>query len=153
MLKLSKKTEYAVIAIMDMAGNGNSRLTTAKDLSVKYNIPRELLGKVLQSLAREDVIASQQGVKGGYRLNIPLDKINFHTIIKAVEGPIHLVDCRDGSECNCEQLDYCNIKNPMEFIQMELTRFFNNITLADFKNRFSNLASLVHIEDAGSPGM
>ncbi len=103
MLKLSKKTEYAVIAIIDMAANGKSSLTTAKDLSTKYNIPRELLGKVLQSLAREEVIVSQQGVKGGYRLKLPLDKINFNTIIKAVEGPIHLVDCRDESECNCEQ--------------------------------------------------
>ncbi len=153
MLKLSKKTEYAVIAIMDMAGNGSSRLTTAKDLSAKYNIPRELLGKVLQSLARENVIVSQQGVKGGYRLNMPLEKINFHTIINAVEGPIHLVDCRGESGCNCEQMNYCNIKNPMEFIQMELMRFFNNITLADFKNRFSELVPLVKIERAGAPKM
>ena len=152
MLKLSKKTEYAIIAIMDMAANGNGNLTTAKDLSAKYNIPRELLGKVLQSLAREEVIVSQQGVKGGYRLKIPLEKINFHSIITAVEGPIQLVDCRDESDCNCEQLDFCNIKNPMEFIQLELTRFFNNITMADFRDRFSNLVPLVQIRGAGQHG-
>ena len=68
MLKFSKKTEYAVIAVMDMAVADNGELITAKDLSEKYNLPRELLGKVLQSLARDRLIISQQGVKGGYRL-------------------------------------------------------------------------------------
>jgi len=149
MLKLSKKTEYAVIAILDMAAGGEHDLTTAKDLAAKYNIPRELLGKVLQSLVREEIIVSQQGVKGGYRLNHPLESINFNTVIRAVEGPIHLVDCRDEHACNCEQLDYCNIKSPMEFIQLELNRFFTGITLADFKNRYSGLVPLVQIQSTG----
>jgi DNA-binding IscR family transcriptional regulator len=81
---------------------------------------------------------------------MPLEEINFHRIITAVEGPIHLVDCRDESACNCDQLDYCNIRNPMEFIQLELTRFFNNITMADFKNRFSDLVPLVQIQGLGT---
>ena len=127
MIKISKKTEYAVIAVMDMATTEADQLTTAKDLSVKYNLPRELLGKVLQSLAKQGIISSHQGVKGGYRLALSPDQINFNLIIKAIEGPIHLVDCRIEDECGCNQLDYCNIKTPMEFIQLELTNFFKGI--------------------------
>ena len=146
MLKLSKKTEYAVIAVMDMAAVNSKQLITAKDLSDKYNLPRELLGKVLQSLAKEGVIVSHQGVKGGYRLAMAPGEIDFNRIINAVEGPIHLVNCRTEEECGCSQLDYCNIKTPMEFIQLELTKFFKGITLQDFKEKYAKIVPLIQIQ-------
>ena len=144
MLRISKKTEYAIIALVDMAGNGD--LVTAKDISARYNIPREILGKVLQNLAKNNLIDSHQGVKGGYQLVVPLKEINIKTIIQTVDGPIHLVDCAVEDDCNCGQIDYCNIKSPMEFIQSELTKFFNNITLQDFKDRHVNMLPLLEIE-------
>jgi len=52
MLRISKKTEYAIIALVDMAGNGHDSLVTAKDLSDRYNIPREIMGKVLEKYSR-----------------------------------------------------------------------------------------------------
>ena len=146
MLKISKKTEYAIIALVDMAGNGGDALVTAKDLSDRYNIPREILGKVLQSLAKDNLIQSHQGVKGGYQLVVPLKDINIKTIIQTVDGPIQLVDCAMEDSSNCGQMDYCNIKSPMEFIQSELIRFFDNITLQDFKERHGNLLPLIQIK-------
>lgn len=146
MLRISKKTEYAIIALMDMAGNGRNALVTAKDLSERYNIPREILGKVLQSLAKNALIDSHQGVKGGYQLVVPLKDINIITIIQAVDGPIQLVNCVVEDDCNCGQIDYCNIKSPMEFIQSELTKFFNQITLQDFKDRYINIMPLLEIK-------
>lgn len=146
MLRISKKTEYAIIALVDMAGNGNDTLVTVKNLSDRYNIPREILGKVLQSLAKNNLINSHQGVKGGYQLLLPLKDINIKTIIQTVDGPIQLVDCAVGSDCNCGQIDNCNIKSPMEFIQSELIKFFDNITLQDFKDRHMNLISLIEIK-------
>jgi Rrf2 family protein len=146
MLRISKKTEYAIIALVDMAGNGHDSLVTAKDLSDRYNIPREIMGKVLQSLAKNDLIVSRQGVKGGYQLLVPLKDININTVIQTVDGPIQLVDCTLEDECNCGQIDYCNIKSPMEFIQNELTKFFNGITLQDFKDRHANFMPLLEIK-------
>ena len=146
MLKFSKKTEYAVIAVMDMAAARDDQLVTAKDLSDKYNLPRELLGKVLQALARQGLIQSQQGVKGGYRLALPPERIDFNRIINAVEGPIHLVDCRSGDDCGCTQIDYCNIKTPMEFIQVELTNFFKGITVKDFIDKYAQIVPLLQIQ-------
>jgi len=146
MLKLSKKTEYAIIAILDMSSNEKEKLCTAKDLSLKYNIPKDILGKVLQSLAKKNIITSYQGVKGGYHLQKSLHQINVNTIISAVEGPINLVNCNHKELCHCEQLDYCNIRRPMEFIQLELTKFFNAITLQDFKEKYSKIIPLIQIQ-------
>jgi Rrf2 family protein len=139
MLKLSKKTEYAIIAILDMAGKQVDEWLTAKDLSQKYNIPREIMGKVLQSLAKQGIIISHQGAKGGYKLKASLEQLNINSIVNAVDGPIHLVDCKNDTDCDCGQLDYCNIKTPMELIHIELNRFFDNITLKDFKEKYAGL--------------
>jgi len=146
MLKLSKKIEYAIIATLDIAGNKNGELTTAKDLSGKYNIPPELMGKVLQSLAKEGVILSQKGVKGGYKLFLPLKEININKIINAVEGPIKLVDCTSELDCGCGQETHCNIKTPMVIIQEELTNFFDSITLQDFKDKYNGIIPLIQIQ-------
>jgi Rrf2 family protein len=146
MLRISKKTEYAIIALVDMALNGHEFLVTAKHLSDRYNIPRELMGKVLQRLAKSRLIDSQQGVKGGYRLLIPLKDININKVIQSVDGPIQLVDCAHDENGNCVQQDFCNIKNPMEFIQRELTHFFNNITLQDFKDQHADMLPLIQIK-------
>ncbi len=146
MLKISKKTEYAIIALVDMTMNGNETLVTAKDLSDRYHIPREILGKVLQSLAKSNLIDSKQGVKGGYQLVVPLDAINIKKVIESVDGPIKLIDCTLEDKSNCGQIEYCNIKNPMEFIQNELVRFFDGITLRDFKDKHVELMPLIEIK-------
>ena len=52
MLKLSKKVEYGLISLMHMDSAQNGDLATARELSDLYDIPAELLGKVLQSLAK-----------------------------------------------------------------------------------------------------
>lgn len=136
MLKLSKKTEYAIIALLDIAGNGNEGLTTVKDLSRKYNIPREIMGKVMQSLTRQGLITSQQGVKGGYKSAKDPLHINVSDVIQAVDGPISLVDCKVHDHSTCEQIDFCNIKSPMNFIHSELLNLFNGITLQDFQKKY-----------------
>ena len=68
MLKLSKKVEYGLISMMHMDSVQSGDLATARKLSEHYNIPGELLGKVLQSLAKGRLIVAAQGAKGGYRL-------------------------------------------------------------------------------------
>jgi Rrf2 family protein len=146
MLKISKKTEYAIIALVDMASNGQTALVTAKDLSERYHIPREILGKVLQRLVKKNLIASHQGVKGGYQLRVPLRHIDINQVIHAVDGPIQLVDCSLEDRRDCGQMEYCTIRNPMEFIQNELIRFFKGISLQDFKDRHAELLHLIKIK-------
>ena len=104
------------------------------------------MGKVLQSLAKNGIIISHQGAKGGYKLHIPLEKLNINSIINAVDGPIHLVDCKNEIDCECSQIDYCNIKTPMELLHIELNRFFDNITLKDFKEKYAGLIPIGNIQ-------
>jgi Rrf2 family protein len=137
MLKLSKKTEYAMIALMAMTNSNGDKLYTAKELSQRYNIPPEIMGKVMQSLAKNNLIISHQGVKGGYHLKDNLSDINIISVITAVEGPLKVVDCVTHDSCSCNQISFCNIKGPMEMIQNELYSFLGNISLKDLKDKYT----------------
>lgn len=135
MLKLSKKVEYALISMIYMAERRPGELTTSRELAQHFNIPQEIIGKVLQSLSRSGLITSVQGVKGGYHLAHLPEEIKLGGVIKAVDGPIRVVSCVDNSEgCDCDQMHYCNIRNPMEIIQIQLMRFFDTITLKDLQD-------------------
>lgn len=134
MLKISKKVEYALIGMLHMSMKKQEELTTAKELSACYNIPLDLMGKVLQRLAKTGLIRSEQGVKGGYQLNIALPEMSIGTILQVVDGPVKIVNCiRLEDHLNCEQESHCIIRNPMLVIQERLDDFFKNLSLQDIR--------------------
>ena len=146
MLKMSKKVEYALIGMLHMSQKSREELTTAKEFSTCYNIPPEIMGKVLQLLVKAGLIQSVQGVKGGYRLDKPVERVNISDIYNAIEGSWQIVNCIRRHEMgNCEQIYACNIRNPMEVIQKKLESFFDTITLKDLETEVKNTGPLKHI--------
>lgn len=133
MLKLSKKVEYALIAMMHMDAKRNGDLTTAREISEDYHIPGELLGKVLQSLAKVPLIQSVQGSKGGYRLMRELEKITLGEVVQAVEGPVQIAACQGDPSC-CEQFPNCNIRKPVIQVQQQLLGYMFGLPLSTFRS-------------------
>ncbi len=136
MLRLTKKTEYAIIAIKHIINQSKNRsngdiVVSAAEISERFNIPRGILGKVLQQLARHELIRSIQGVSGGYTLAKAPEEISLRDIVNVIEGPLAMVECSALAGDDCSQLDKCNIQSPILSIQRRLTQYFENITLAD----------------------
>ena len=71
MLRLSKKADYALIAMKHLAMRPDSASASAREIAEQYDIPIELMAKVLQRLARRGLLTSHQGTRGGYRLGRP----------------------------------------------------------------------------------
>jgi len=137
MIRFSKKVEYALIAMLEMAGQQDqSELVTAKSLAMQYEIPSEILGKVLQTLAKNGLLLSVQGMKGGYTLAAPAGKINLWQIVQAVDGPVVVVPCLADSIEECGQHQHCNIRTPMQIIQTQLESFFSDISLSDVRKEY-----------------
>ncbi len=120
------------MAILHMAELPSSEWATAKGIAERYSIPAELLGKVMQSLARATLLVSMPGARGGYRLQQPLDRMNLGSVIEAVEGPILLTDCQENPD-RCPQLHTCNIKEPIQQIHTQLVQYIYNISLNSFR--------------------
>jgi Rrf2 family protein len=131
MFKLSKKVEYGLIAVKHIAAQRTGDILTAKEISEKYDIPHDLLSKVLQRLAREKVIASHQGVKGGYTLAMNPDDLKISSLIEAIEGPQHITGCMTGRDELCNQYETCIIKDPLAKVQTNINGVFNRMTLSE----------------------
>ena len=138
MIKLSKKVEYGLISLIHISTLAKDELTTSREIANLYGIPVEILGKVLQALAKNGIVESIQGVKGGYRLEKSLERIVFGEVIEAVEGPIHLTPCTC-EDYVCEQEPHCNIKEPVFHFQNQLMKFVYGITLDTFRNKSHSL--------------
>lgn len=129
MLKLTKKIEYALIALQHMQGKDKNDITSAKEVAEIFDLPVSLLAKVLQQLAKHDIIEPIQGPSGGYRLNKPLETVKLNDFIEIIEGPVGLVDCLHDPDCS--HMVTCNIRVPIERINNTIKDLFSNMTLAD----------------------
>ncbi len=131
MLKLSKKVEYGLIAVKHIATQNTGDVLTAKEISKRYDIPFELLSKILQRLAKEKIIASYQGVKGGYTLVMNPTELKISSLIEAIDGPQHITGCMGNSDELCTQFNTCTIKNPLAKVQSNINNVFDKLTLSE----------------------
>ena len=129
MLKLTRKVEYALIALRHMQGKELESVSSTKEIAVRYNIPIEILAKTLQHLAKENIIEPISGPHGGYRLKAQLGDINLVEFFERVEGPLGLSDCFYDS--NCLQIDYCNIRTPIQRINANMMSMFRSMSVQD----------------------
>jgi Rrf2 family protein len=112
MLRLSKKTDYALLAMRHLAANADRGAVSARELAETYDIPAELLAKVLQKLVRGRLLESQQGIRGGYALARPAAAMSVADVIQAVDGPLMVTACSE-SDHSCDQFSKCNIRDPL----------------------------------------
>ncbi len=127
MLKLSKKVDYALMALMHLAGHDGSCST--REMAAVYGMPQDLLAKVLQRLAREGLVVSHQGTKGGYQLRRAADAITVVHVIEIVEGPLSLTQCWTDLGA-CDQFDTCNIKSPLQRLNDHVLLTLSRVTIA-----------------------
>jgi Rrf2 family protein len=112
MLRLSKKADYALMAMKHLATHNDAASTSARAIAEEYNIPLELMAKVLQLLARRGLLLSHQGTRGGYTLSKSPSSISVADIIQAIDGPLTVTACSTEAE-NCEQYAKCSVRDPL----------------------------------------
>lgn len=130
MLRLSKKADYALIALSYMAAPGQRRTVTAREVAEHHAIPVELLAKVLQRLVRSGVLTSIQGIRGGYQLARTPGAISVAEVVEAIDGPLMLTACDDRAD-NCEQYDKCSIRDPLHRIRERIVTALHECSVAE----------------------
>jgi Rrf2 family protein len=116
MLRLSKKADYALLAMRHLAAHSDRGAVSARELAETYDLPPELLAKVLQKLVRGQLLTSIQGIRGGYGLARPAASISVADVITAVDGPLTVTACSETNH-NCDQYSKCNIRDPLWHIK------------------------------------
>ena len=117
MLRLSKKADYALIALSYMATPGQRPVVSAREMAERHDVPLELLAKVLQRLVRRGLLTSVQGINGGYTLARPAAELSVAQVVEAIDGPLTLTACADADDDPCTQFAKCNIRDPLHRIR------------------------------------
>jgi FeS assembly SUF system regulator len=131
MLRLSKLTDYAVVVLVRLSGMDG--VQTSPGIAAATGIPEPTVAKVLKTLAGGDLVSSQRGAKGGYRLNRDLSAIPIADVIAAIDGPIALTACVDGSSVGCDSQALCPMRGRWDPVNDAIQKALSSITLADMQ--------------------
>jgi Rrf2 family protein len=144
MLRLSKKADYALMAMKHLAQKTGVCSTSAREIAEQYDIPIELMAKVLQRLVRTGLLVSTQGTRGGYTLSRPSTFISVADVIQAIDGPFTVTACST-ENVGCEQYSKCNIRDPLWQIRERIVAALGTVTIAEMANDNVATASAVAV--------
>jgi len=132
MLTLTRKTEYAIIAVSHLA-NAGDKVVSARDIAEQHSVPLPLLMNVLKRLNRTGHVNSVRGARGGYMLALPPGKISLADLIAAVEGPVHLTRCTNTAKTRrvCGLTSTCPVRSSLVKVHQRLYSFLSSVTIAD----------------------
>lgn len=87
-MRVSAKSDYALRALIELAGRDDGEAVSAEELGRLQDIPRNFLQAILADLRRADVLVSQRGKSGGWRLARRPEEVSVADVIRAVDGPL-----------------------------------------------------------------
>lgn len=132
MLKLTKKADYALMAMKHLAEHAPKGALSAKDISDAYAIPQEALAKILQRLAKARLLTSQHGINGGYILARDAKTISAFEVIQAIDGPLFITSCVT-VRGECGQSNTCTVREPLRKVNESIEQVLKNIKISHMR--------------------
>jgi len=130
MLKLNRLTDYAVV-VLSRLSKQVGMVQTANEISDGTGLPMPTVSKILKLMAGSSLIESHRGVNGGYSLSRGADSVRVSEIIEALEGPIALTACVDGTTDQCTIEGSCPMRGNWNTVNDAIRTALSGVTLAD----------------------
>ena len=106
-MRLTAKSEYGLIAMIDLACSFGSGPVSAREISERREIPPRFLEQLFVALRRAGVVSAVRGAKGGFVLTRQPDEISVLEIVEALEGPLETSVCDSERESGCTRSGAC----------------------------------------------
>ena len=133
MLKISRLTDYGLLASVYLARNGG-QVIAAREVAEFYHLPVPAVTKVLKTLHHGGLISSQRGVAGGYLFEGDPEAVTLGQLIELMEGPWDLTECEtldhDGN-ATCAIRVACPSRRFMFGVNRAIKGAFEQVTLGD----------------------
>jgi FeS assembly SUF system regulator len=130
MIRIGRLTDYGIVLLTHMAAEPE-RLHNAAELALDVRLPAPTVSKLLRILAREGLLQSQRGVKGGYGLAKSPNEVSVAEIIRALEGPIALTTCNSDTLKECKHEPVCPVRGPWHKINRAVCDALEGVRLSD----------------------
>ena len=142
MVKLNRTTEYGLIALRYMMAKqtiGDASVTSARELSDRYELPFEITAKTLQRMKESGLIESAHGARGGYTIARCPSELNIADFLELMEGPQAIVGCASSGlhvagmppKSPCEYSKKCEVQGVMGDLNARVKTFLSGILLTD----------------------
>jgi len=130
MLRITKQTDYGIMLMAHLAGLPSGDVLSARQAADWSGLPLPTVSKILKALTKGQVVESHRGVGGGYRLAHPAQETTVAGVIRALEGPISMVEC--GSQPGqCDHEHSCPARVNWTRINCEIERALERIPVSE----------------------
>ncbi len=128
---ITRASEYAILSLIVLSKASSPM--DSETLSRELSIPKSFLAKILQALAKNEVLKSFKGVHGGFVLAKKPHEINMLKVMSSVEGKAPAVfDCASSlNDCPSDRANSCSIWPFLNKLQGKIDSFLADLTLAD----------------------
>jgi FeS assembly SUF system regulator len=130
MIRISRITDYGIVLMAHLAERNGDTPRNAREVAESTQLPLPVVSKILKTLAREGLLVSHRGAKGGYSLARDSNEILVTEMIGALEGPFGLTECATHPG-TCPQESDCQMREPWQRINRVVYDALARITLAD----------------------
>jgi len=133
MVRISKLTDYGVIIMTFLATRPKSKVFQAREIAQHTSIALPTVSKLLKTLVKNELLASERGVHGGYHLKVEPESISIVDLIQILEGPLAITEC-NLTHTTCQSAAFCGIRAPWQHINRVITQALDSIKLSDLVN-------------------
>jgi Rrf2 family protein len=145
---LSKKTKYAIKALIHLAKNYGKGPILIGELSEKQKIPKKFLEAILLDLRKQGILGSKMGAGGGYYLIKKPNEVFLSQVLRTTGGPIALIPCVSLNfyeRCDdCIDETSCGIRDVMTEVRDATLKILSTTTLEDILHREDRLNNLIN---------
>lgn len=151
MIRMSRLTDYGIVLMTYVAAHPD-RAHNAAEIAAGAHMPLPTVSKLLRILARDGLLSSHRGVKGGYELARPAVQISLWRIISALEGPVSMTVCTAASPDVCEHESLCPVQGHWQKINRAIRQALDGISLAEMAAPVSPQFMTAMLAERVAPG-
>lgn len=130
MIRLTKEADYGIMLLGYFSARPVGQVHTAREVAALSGLPLPMVSKILGSLGRVAILTGHRGVGGGYSLDVDPREISVARVIRAIDGPISMVQC--GAEPGvCDHEPVCPTRINWGRISDQVERALEQIPIAE----------------------
>ena len=134
-MKISTKGRYALRLMLDLAEHRGEGVVALKDIAERQGISKKYLEQIIPMLNTPDLLQTNRGFQGGYRLTQLPENYTVGMILRLTEGSLAPVACLVQHPNSCERADECPTLFIWEGLNKAISDYLDSITLQDILDR------------------
>ena len=131
MIRISTRGRYALRAMVDLALHADREPILRQEIAKRQGISADYVAQLFRPLHKAGLVQGVKGPGGGYRLARNPAEVTAGDVVRAVEGPVAVVQCALPEDDSCNRAGQCATHLLWTQLSAMMTEFLDSVTLQD----------------------